>query len=150
MRAALGLAGLLLLPLAGAQGMAGDDWDGVLVLAADGEVFEYAWHGVGCSTPDHCWFRYDAFYRVEAGGLVPVSGSAAWEYPSVGELAAVFLVHLTLDAAPRDVVWVAVVHSICSGMYDGAVYGSSGLALGPAEALKTGPGPDGWYECMPS
>lgn len=147
--AAVGLA--LLAPAVLAQTMRGDDWAGQVLFVAGDRAYAYNFEGVGCGLPMWCWSITESFEVYQPGASTAVPGTAAWWS---GPMATAGAYHelqgeLTFGDASFHVAWWAVAHSICFGAYEGPVL-LGGVPAGRGGALKTGPGPDGNYECMPS
>lgn len=141
---------LLLLASGGHAAMGGDDWQGVVAFASGGRSYVYAFEGIGCGFPLWCWSLAERFHASDGGALVEVPGSASWAVASVSLPSAVTRGVLDFGGEVRAVTWHAVVHSVCFGAYEGPVTAGLAGAVGRAGATKSGPGPDGHYECMPS
>lgn len=153
MRAAW-VAGALLLPVVAGAGVAeqrGDDWKGSLYVVERGQALSYWWEGVGCGFPMRCGLRAD---HVSLDGAEDPTGTVEWGFIAYAPLAAYVAFHLTIVAhgTPHEVVW-QVVQRNCGGLFSGHVvmdgFGQP-LAAGFAWSDKTGPGPDGEYECGPT
>jgi hypothetical protein len=153
MRWGIGFAVLaLLLPSALVLAEArGDDWTGKVTFVQRGQVFTYEWQGLGCGFPMRCALRAD---YVQLDGFADPAATALWDgvnYAPYG-IDVMFHLKLTVHGEPHGLTWV-VAQRMCSGLFSGHVLMDGlgqPLVLGLAESYKTGPGPDGAYECGPT